>query len=443
LLIFLLIVKMSKKINLVYEWIGPRGPITNNRVPTLIDIATAATGESFENSGYKHDLHQRPHFYRRFTGLVNYVPAFDADVSPFLYELNFHNYHYRDILNAFNHNDGLIENASPSRNIITLIKEKKGYVLVTLLYEGFLDDLFLKGLTEYFSRKNIPLTQIVYVSNCYNGQEVYENFCKRNNILPEIKTEYLPVFRIDKTDIALILNTNISYSTAPKKKLFLCFNRRHTEHRILFYIMMSKLQLIDRCFYSMSKEHPGSEQPFIENAKNLSSKYKELYILDNDITVADAQLPLILDTGDFSKYPMEIGIDDVKPFYDNSYINIVMETYFFNNIIHITEKTYKPIAFMQPFIMFAAPNGLQHIKDMGFKTFNQFWDESYDSETDHIIRFLKIAQEIRKISNWSQETLDQFAKDVRPILEFNREHLKNMKDIEVDQFVEKYGVEGQ
>jgi hypothetical protein len=120
-----------------------------------------------------------------------------------------------------------------------------------------------------------------------------------------------------------------------------------------------------------------------------------------------------------------------------------METYFFNNIIHITEKTYKPIAFMQPFIMFAAPNGLQHIKDMGFKTFNQFWDESYDSETDHIIRFLKIAQEIRKISNWSQETLDQFAKDVRPILEFNREHLKNMKDIEVDQFVEKYGVEGQ
>jgi hypothetical protein len=433
---------MSKKINLVYEWIGPKGPVTNNRVPTLIDIATAATGESFQDCGYKNDLHQSPHFYLRFSGLVNYVPAFNVETSTFLYELNFHNYHYRDIFKAFTHNDGLLENASPSENIATLIKDKKGYLLITLLYEGFLDDLFLKGLTEYFSRKHIPLTQIVYVSNCYNGQSVYESFCRRNNILPEMKMEYLPVFRIDKTDLELILETDISYSTAPKKKLFLCFNRRHTEHRVLFYIVMSKLELIDRCFYSMSKEHPGSSQTFFENAKNLSSKYKELYILDNDIAVADARLPLVLDTDDFSNYPMEIGIDDVKPFYDNSYINIVMETYFFNNIIHITEKTYKPIAFMQPFILFAAPYGLQHIKDMGFKTFDAFWDESYDTETDHTIRFLKIAQEIKKISNWSQEMLDQFANDVRPILEFNRQHFKTMKNIEVDQFVEKYGVEG-
>ena len=51
--------------------------------------------------------------------------------------------------------------------------------------------------------------------------------------------------------------------------------------------------------------------------------------------------------------------------------------YFFNNIIHITEKTYKPIAFMQPFILVAAAGSLRHVQDMGFKTFNEFWDESY------------------------------------------------------------------
>lgn len=94
---------------------------------------------------------------------------------------------------------------------------------------------------------------------------------------------------------------------------------------------------------------------------------------------------------------------------------------------------------MQPFIMLAAPNGLQHIKDMGFKTFDQFWDESYDSETDHTIRFLKITQQVRKIAEWTQEELNQFVIDVQPILEFNRAHLKTMKNIEVDNFVEKYG----
>lgn len=329
---------MSKKLNLVYEWIGPRGPVTNNRVPTLIDIATAAVDLSFEQCGYKHDLHQAPHFHRRFTDLVNYVPAYNVSASPFLYELNFHNYHYRDILRAFNHSDGLIENASPSGNVVELIKEKKGYVLVTLLYEGFLDDLFLRGLTDYFTKKNIPLSQVMYVSNCSNGQEVYEDFCRRTNTLPEMTMEYLPVFRIDKTDLTAILEAEISYSLAPKKKLFLCFNRRHTEHRVLFYVMMSKLQLVDRCFYSMNKQQPESHQTFIDNARYHSSKHKEFHISENDIVTADARLPLILDTSDFSKYPMEIGFDDVKPFYDDSYINIVMETYFFSNIIHITEK---------------------------------------------------------------------------------------------------------
>lgn len=430
---------MSKKLNLVYEWIGPRGPITNNRVPTLVDIATATTGMSFESVGYTHDLHQSPHFHLRFTNLANHVPAYNVLDEPFLYEINFHNYHYRDILGSFNTSNGLLENANPNPNVVKLVREKKGYVLVTLLYEGFLDDLFLKGLTDYFTKKNIPLTQVVYVSNCYNGQDVYHNFCKRNNIEPEMKMEYLPVFRIDKTDLTQILEADISYSTAPKKKLFLCFNRRHNEHRVLFCVMMSKLNLIDRFFYSMIRQQPESHQTFIENARFFGSKHKEFHISENDIIEADKHLPLILDTTNFSKYPMEVGYDSVKPFYDDSYINIVMETYFFSNIIHITEKTYKPIAFMQPFIMLAAPYGLQHIKDMGFKTFDQFWDESYDSETDHTIRFLKITQQVRKISEWSQEKLDQFVKDVQPILEFNREHLKTMKNIEVENFVEKYG----
>lgn len=430
---------MSKKLNLAYEWVGPHGPMTNNRVPTLIDVAAATTGDSFEKVGYKHDLHQSPHFHLRFNGLVNYVPTYKIAADSFLYEINFHNYHYRDILRSFAPSDGLLENASPSSAVVTLVKEKKGYILVTLLYEGFLDDLFLKGLADYFSSKHIPLSQIVYVSNCANGQAVYKSFCKRNNLIPEMHMEYLPIFRIDKTDLELILNADISYSTATKKKLFLCFNRRHTDHRVLFYIMMSKFQLINKCFYSMNKQQPESNYQFIDNARYHSSKHKEFHISEKDIVEADAGLPLILDTDNFSRYPMENGFDGVKPFYDDSYINIVMETYFFSDIIHITEKTYKPIAFMQPFIMLAAPNGLKHIKDMGFKTFGQFWDESYDGETDHTIRFLKITQLVRKIADWSQEKLDKFVYDVQPILEFNRAHLKTMANIEIDNFIEKYG----
>ena len=106
----------------------------------------------------------------------------------------------------------------------------------------------------------------------------------------------------------------------------------------------------------------------------------------------------------------------------------------------MTEKTFKPIAQLQPFIMIASPGSLQHIRDMGFKTFSEFWDESYDQETDHEVRFNKIFDLVELISKWSEEQKIEFSYKVKDILEYNAEHLYSMKNIELDKIVEKYGV---
>jgi hypothetical protein len=136
---------------------------------------------------------------------------------------------------------------------------------------------------------------------------------------------------------------------------------------------------------------------------------------------------------------MEHSVDPVKHLYDTSLINIVTETYFFNKIIHITEKTYKPIAFMQPFILVAAAGSLQHLKDMGFKTFGNFWDESYDQELDDKQRFKKITALIQSIADWTEEEKTEFTFKVKDIVDYNAAHLNTMQDIEIDNLVEKYG----
>ena len=123
----------------------------------------------------------------------------------------------------------------------------------------------------------------------------------------------------------------------------------------------------------------------------------------NDVLTADKLLPLVLDNPNFGRYPMEHSVDPVKHLYDTSLVNIVTETYFFNKIIHITEKTYKPIAFMQPFILLGAAGSLQHVKDMGFKTFSEFWDETYDLELDDKQRFNKIMVVIESVSTWTEQ----------------------------------------
>lgn len=429
---------MNKKINLAYEWIGPNGPLTNNRIPNVADLMTASVDYHFPQ--IKGDLFQKPHFHSRIAD-SRIVPTYKLSQEVFLYELNWANFHYRDKLHNFHSADGLFDNNQITNEVLHRIRNKTAYFLVTLLYEGYMDDELLNHLSDYFTSKGLPLTQIIYMTNCYNGQEVYEDYCKRNHKLPEMKMEYFPVFRIDKCDVRPAIRDSVksTYQPGPRKKTFLCFNRRYNDHRLMLYLAIVQRGLIDQCYYSMDKTQPEATRTFVENCKYLISRFPDMGLNSTDVLAADKLLPLILDNSNFSQYPMENSVDPVKHLYDNSLVNIVTETYFFNNIIHITEKTYKPIAFMQPFILLGAARSLQHVKDMGFKTFGEFWDETYDLELDNKQRFNKIMAVIESIANWTEEQRIEFTVRVKDIVDYNVNHLNTMQDIEIENLVEKYG----
>ena len=429
---------MSKKINLVYEWIGPNGPITNNRIPTISDLMTASVNYHFPQ--LKGDLFQKPHLHSRIVN-ARIVPTFKLPDEIFLYELNWATFHYRDKFHNFHSADGFFDNNQVHTDVLNRIRNKTAYFLVTLLYEGYMDDDFLNHLSDYFISKGIPLTQVIYMSNCYNGKEVYKDYCYRNHKLAEMRMEYFPVFRIDKCDVTQAIKESLisKYQPGPRKKTFLCFNRRYNDHRLMLYLAMAQQGLLDQCYYSMDKTQPEANRSFIDNCKYLLSKFPDMGLTSEDVLSADKLLPLVLDNPNFSQYPMENSIDPVNHLYNDSLINIVTETYFFNNIIHITEKTYKPIAFMQPFILLGAAGSLQHVKDMGFKTFGEFWDESYDIEKDDKKRFNMIMEVIKSIAAWPEEVKIDFTYVVKDIINYNVSHLNTMQDVEIDNLVEKYG----
>jgi len=430
---------MNKKINLAYEWIGPNGPLTNNRMPTIADLMTASVNYHFPQ--LKGDLFQKPHFHSRIVN-SRIVPTYKLPNGIFLYELNWTNFHYRDKFHNFHSSDGFFDDNQINAEVLNRVRNKTAYFLVTLFYEGYMDDEFLNHLSDYFISKGLPLTQVIYLTNCYNGKEVYEDYCKRNHKLPEIQMEYFPVFRIDKCNVRQAMTESVvsKYKPGPRKKTFLCFNRRYNDHRLMLYLAMVQRGLIDQSYYSMDKTQPEADRSFVENCKYLLSRFSDMGLVSEDVLAADKLLPLVLDNPNFSRYPMEHCVDPVKHLYDNSLVNIITETYFFNKIIHITEKTYKPIAFMQPFIMVAAAGSLKHIKDMGFKTFEDFWDETYDLEVDDKKRFTMIVSLIETIAKWTEEEKTQFTFKVKDIVDYNVAHLNTMQDIEIDNLIEKYGV---
>lgn len=102
--------------------------------------------------------------------------------------------------------------------------------------------------------------------------------------------------------------------------------------------------------------------------------------------------------------------------YNRTAYSVVAETNWDNDYSFFTEKTAKPIIGKRLFIMFAGKGYLQALRNMGFKTFDSIIDESYDNESDNIVRYQMACQQMHWLTKQDQQTiLDQ----VKPIAEHN------------------------
>ena len=94
----------------------------------------------------------------------------------------------------------------------------------------------------------------------------------------------------------------------------------------------------------------------------------------------------------------------------------------------ITEKAYKAIACSRPFITFATPYFLEDLRNLGYKTFSPYIDESYDTEVDNVKRLNLIVAEVQRICKLSDDDYSQLVANCRSIAEFNQTYFKNRKN---------------
>ena len=107
--------------------------------------------------------------------------------------------------------------------------------------------------------------------------------------------------------------------------------------------------------------------------------------------------------------------------YLNSYISIVTETNFKNDIFQLTDKVFQPILNLQPFIYVAPYQGLKLLKSFGYKTFD-FIDESYDDIKDENERMNVIKDEIQRLINLEKKQLHDIYYSTMDVLKYNRNH---------------------
>ena len=108
--------------------------------------------------------------------------------------------------------------------------------------------------------------------------------------------------------------------------------------------------------------------------------------------------------------------------YKEFFVEVVSETYFSGNTFFLTEKIFRPILLKTPFIVQGPQWFLYNFKKLGFKTFDQWWDEGYSEDPANHQPF-ELCKVIDFISKFSIEQLQDIYHDMNHVLEHNYNRL--------------------
>jgi len=139
---------------------------------------------------------------------------------------------------------------------------------------------------------------------------------------------------------------------------------------------------------------------------------------------AEYELPWALD---YPRYGMDQQIYE-KP-YNHTACSIVSETNANDYEVFMTEKIWKPIIAQHIFVVHGNYLYLQKLRDMGFKTFNNYFEETYDLERDPAIRIDTIADLCDRLRDGPWQDMYLQSKALR---KYNHDHFFNPEKLSLE-----------
>ena len=143
---------------------------------------------------------------------------------------------------------------------------------------------------------------------------------------------------------------------------------------------------------------------------------------EEDIAWANEHTPVVYDKLFENRvYDYELIVGNSRKPYPEYFMEIIAEPHIIDNS-WVTEKTFKNLYVGKPFIMYSGPDSLKLLRRNGFITFDQWFDESYDSIINLYDRLEAIKREIDRVAQMSYKDLTRIQQEMLPVLEHNRKN---------------------
>jgi len=269
---------------------------------------------------------------------------------------------------------------------------------------------------EYYETVDKNVNGFQPVGNLQRTRSMYDQVIilhseKRGiNVEKYSRAPFVPVYYWSHAVIALDWFRYAQHIELSKKssKIFLVYNRAWTgtrEYRLKFSDYLIQKDIHQHC---LTWTTPAESGIHYSNYIFKNPKWKPTCVLEDYFPESIAD----------SNYSADFDLND----YNATDIEIVLETLFDDDRIHLTEKSLRPIAVGQPFVIAGTHGSLEYLRNYGFKTFDAIWDESYDLIKDPNDRLIAICQLMQDIADWDPVTKVNNMRQANAIANFNRQH---------------------
>lgn len=223
-------------------------------------------------------------------------------------------------------------------------------------------------------------------------------------------------------------------STAQRSKKYTCLNRMDKNFRKVFASSLWYHGLISDGYFSYHGMRYSKE--FNETLKDPIYNWKTHWVnVEELFGTFDMHVPFKADELDDLDHNNHKLIN--HNFYQDSYWHFVLETHFNKNNLFLTEKTFKPILNMQPFLIVGAPGSLKLLKDLGYETFDYWIDERYDKIKSDENRMYACFTTAYELCTMSHEEHISMMKEMIPVLAHNQQLLLSTKQNSLKRLIEK------
>lgn len=287
--------------------------------------------------------------------------------------------------------------------------------------EGHVLEEWFENLYKNLLANNLIDYNISFVFGDRDFKDGYNKFLADRNLPSFLNPISMNFFLSDYFERVDFINDDLDND---RKYDFLFYNGKLRAHRLLSVAELKHRSILDKGLVSLTDSVHTGRSSDVNKCIDILTAFD--YCPDHIRDFAENFKPIILDMhGDaFSQDNIN---DTALSHYRQTFFSVVSES----NVItrFQTEKTFKPIANMHPFILIAAPGMLALLKEQGFETFPELFDESYDIEQNHVKRVLMVLDEIEKFTKLPIQHKKDIFNSIKDKLTHNKNHYIRLASI--------------